>query len=58
MGSRDRRIIIHRQKLVRPYLKNKPGMVAHAYNPTYSRDKGRPPAKKQKTISENQKLKS
>jgi hypothetical protein len=52
MGSRDRRIIIHRQKLVRPYLKNKPGMVAHAYNPS------RPPAKKQKTISENQKLKS
>jgi hypothetical protein len=29
------------KKLVRPYLKNKPGMVAHAYYPSYSESKGR-----------------
>jgi hypothetical protein len=42
--SRDKRIVIRgqpRQKLVRPYLKNKPGVVKQVYNPNYwgGRDK-------------------
>jgi hypothetical protein len=59
----DRRTEIQgqtRQKLLKPYLKNEPGMVIHTYNPSYSEGRCRrikvqgQLRQNYKTLSENQ----